>query len=152
MNDNLANVLAQPENKLKFFNWVVRCCFYYCQNQDKKYPEQISNKLKDMMNECNELYTFIVDNKNRYKFDSTKTMEASYLRADFEDYCKRRHKRNEQLMDTRYFYLLLDKMRMKVTENKRGDKIVHGLYCTCFAQTPSSLRYTSGERALLKHD
>lgn len=24
MNDNLSNILTQPENKLKFFNWVIR--------------------------------------------------------------------------------------------------------------------------------
>lgn len=132
MNDDLPNILAQAENKQKFFNWVIRCCFYYCQNQDKKYPEQITRKLKDMQNECNDLYKFTEENKNRYKFDANKSMELSYLKEDFDDYCNRRYSkaRKEPLIETQYFNLMVTKMQLKISENKRGDKIVHGLYCT----------------------
>lgn len=114
------------------YSLFTRCCFYYCQNETKAYPSQIAERLKAMKNECNDLYKFITENKQRYKFDTKTTMEASYLKEDFDDHCNRRFTRakKERLMENQYFYLMIDKMQLKVTENKRGDKIIHGLYCT----------------------
>ena len=135
INEDLNRILRQEKNKVQMFNWLVRCCVYYCQNQNKEYPERINNILKDYMKSCNELFQFLDENSHRYKFDDSKCSTHEFLRNEFEEFCNKRFTRSikQKVLDHKYFELMLNKLNLTIFE-RDGKKYINGLVCNDFTE------------------
>ena len=135
MNEDLSNILRQTENKTKMFNWLVRCCVYYCQNQNKPYPEKINEVIKKYMIDCNELAQWLEENTSRYKFDPKRSMPLDDFRSDFTEFCKGRFTVSvrQHLLEHHYFNLMLKRLGLEtetVGEKGKEQIMLKGIYCS----------------------
>lgn len=136
-NDDLNNILRQKTNLKKIFNWLVRCCVYYCQNQNKTFPDRIQNIVKDYSTKCNELAQFLDGKTNVYELDPNGKLPLDDLKSDFEDSCKRfTQARRQQILDHHYFDLMMKKMGLTIEShgNERYVVGIKSLHKSVFAQ------------------
>jgi phage/plasmid-associated DNA primase len=132
MNEDLSNILRQNENMVKMFNWLIKCCSYYCQNQNKQYPDKILSIIQEYMDACNELSQFLDENSNRYAFDPKRIMPLDHLRSDFEQFCGKRYtvSRKQSILDHQYFNLMIKRMNLTIeVVPGKTEKMIRGLYC-----------------------
>ena len=139
-NDDLNNILRQKDNLEKVFNWLVRCCVYYCQNQTKPFPERIQNIIKDYAAKCNELAQFFEDKTSTYQYDPKGMLPLDDLKADFQEYCKRfTQARKQQILDHHYFDLMMKRIGLSI-QSQGTEKFVVGiksLHKNIFGQLPN---------------
>lgn len=122
--DNLKSKLMSHSNQERFFNWVIRCCLYYCQNEGKKYPEFILNEIKKYKRECNLIYDFIEDNKEIYTLKDNMEVPLKTFRQHLNDWC-RKLDLNQPRQNK--FIEMLQQMRCEVIDEKGEETLIRGI-------------------------
>ena len=139
-NDDLNNILRQKTNLEKIFNWLVRCCVYYCQNQNKAYPEKIQNIIKDYVIKCSDFAQFVDEKSSTYQYDPKGMVSLDNLKSDFQEFCKRfTQGRKQQNLDHHYFDLMIQKSGLSIQThgNEKFAVGIKSLHKTFFGTIPN---------------
>lgn len=88
--EDLSKKFMMSVNKERFFNWLVRCCLYYVQNQNKKIPKVIKDEISEYKNECNMIAEFVEEKSDRFIIEVNATTSLSDFMHSFTEWCKDR--------------------------------------------------------------
>lgn len=143
MNEDLNKILRQPENKVKMFNWLIRCCVYYCQNENKPYPQRIQAKLDEYKMNCNTLVQYLEQNAQMYKKDQNSSVDYGMFRDDFDKYCSNRFTKalRSKFVEPKYFDMMIKKMGLTIKEKPNKGREIIGLKSTDFSIMPEIITH-----------
>ena len=91
--EDLKTKMYMTINLNRVFNWAVRCCLYYVQNQDKEFPDVIKQEIQDYMRECNIVVEFLYENKESYAIEVEAETDYRRFSESLSDWCKKRSMR-----------------------------------------------------------
>ena len=88
--EDLSKKFKMFVNKERFFNWLVRCCLYYVQNQNKAFPKVITDEIDGYKRECNVIAEFVEEKSDRFVVEINATTSLKDFMEDFREWCKER--------------------------------------------------------------
>lgn len=95
--EDLARKFRMHVNLERMYNFLVRCCLYYVQNQDKSFPDEIKEEIRKYKQECNMVIEFIEENKDRYAVEVNAEIEQGDFIKALSEWCKNRNIRQPNL-------------------------------------------------------
>jgi phage/plasmid-associated DNA primase len=88
--EDLARKFKMEVNKERMYNWLVRCCLYYVQNQDKPFPREIKDEIQRYKEECNMVVEFIEENKDCYTVEVNAHTDLKTFMKSLQIWCANR--------------------------------------------------------------